>query len=81
MEAEAKVLGGDIEFNFWRKYFQTGREREERDLARERDECLRGWLRLLQAWENACRRYYVPVNETTAADITAWMADLCLGRG
>ena len=78
MEAEAKELSIDIECNFWREYFQIGKQREEADLVRQRDECRECWLRLLQGWEGAFRMYYVPVNEPSEVNIAVMMAGLRL---
>ena len=78
MEAEAEHLRREIECNFWRAYFRTGKQREEKDSVRQRDECHERWLRLLQGWERACRIYYVPVNEPAEVNVTVLMAGLGL---
>lgn len=78
MEAEAEHLRTEIECNFWRAYFRTGRQREEEDLGRQREECRRRWVGLLQGWERECRRYYDPVRDPTEVHVTARLAVLGL---
>ena len=49
MEAEAEHLGREIECNFSRAYFETGRQR---------DRCLGRWIGVLQGLVRECSRFY-----------------------
>ena len=76
MEAEAEHLRREIECNFWRWHFRTGRQRQEEDLGRQREDCQRRWLGLLKGWENVCRGYYDPIRDPTEMDAIARLAAL-----
>lgn len=80
MEAEAEHLGREIECNFWRAYFETGRQRGEEDLGAQRDGCLGRWIGVLQGLVSECRRFYdPPVRDPAEVDVTARVAALVLG--
>lgn len=78
MEAEANHLHGESEFNFWRWRFATGKQREEVDLGRQREECRGRWVGVLEGWERVCRRYYDPVRDPAEVNTKARMAVLGL---
>ncbi|KAM0798097.1 hypothetical protein BDR22DRAFT_860476 [Usnea florida] len=75
-EAEAEYLRREIECNFWRWHFRTGRQREEEDLGREREGCRRRWLGLLEGWEVVCRGNFDPVRDQEEVNALARLAAL-----